>query len=220
MVLRSGMATAVLVLCIGIAPHAQALAFYTDETAWEQAVSNDSIEPYPGAAIITRDQITEQLFHNGTCCQPAISSTSVGATSFTSLSAHYSSVSIDSGFPTTLDQEITIDFPIPIDGFGAFNVQLPQFNVLLNGQAIPSPKDGFAPFPFLGVTGEITSLEFVPGDACPRCDDPSENLLLNDIVVAVPEPPSISMVLYGLGMIGGAVYLRRRNMLTGRTDRR
>jgi len=195
-------------LFAGVTPPAHALEFYTDEAAWKQAVSNDGIEPYPGIANITRYQVTEQLFHDGTCCQPPINSTSVGVTAFTSLSGIFSSTFIDSGLPSTLDREIIIDFPIPIYGFAAYNVKLPDVTLDLNGRLIPSPKLGIDPFPFLGVTGEITSLDFL-ADGCPKCDDPFGNLSMSNIVVAVDEPDSLAIFFAALLIFGTGALIHR-----------
>ncbi len=202
----------VAALLLASAPANASLTFYTDEAAWQAAVSGDTIGALTSPATVTRDQVTVGLLPNGTCCTQDIYSTSITQSPFTSLSATFASVGINYGTPT-LDTNITVDLPVAIDGFAVHGVRLPMSDagLTLNGQAIPDPTFGFADFAFLGVVGDITSLDFQSYD-CIHCDY-MDRLIFSNIVVAtgtttiaaVTEPPVWPLLLFG----AAAIYRRK-----------
>ncbi len=185
------------------------LTFYTDEAAWQAAVSGDTIGQLTDPATMTRQQTIVQLNHDGTCCLQDIHTTQVSQTPFTSLTFTAASVMMDSGWPSPIDTEVVVDLPVGIDGFAVEGVFMPMnSHITLNGQVIviPNPTQDYVLFPFLGVVGDITSLDFLAPDACVHCDYPFERMQFSNIVVAqggatlaqVQEPIMWPLLMLGL----------------------
>jgi hypothetical protein len=203
------------------------LAFYTDEAAWLQAVSGHQVGTYP-YEITRTDYIT--LYDYDPNVSPSI--TVVGNTTNLPGSwsngifqpafyANFSSAGliIDegcwgvpcSGIPGLTETAIHFETPIyGIAGFGYFSG-----SVQVNDQWLPFPfvPDGVSGF--IGIAGEVSELDFVGG--CTVCDDFSNYIDLNNVIVAflpVPEPSSIvalsSMLLF-LGLIPFAGLAERKH---------
>jgi hypothetical protein len=181
------------------------LAFYTDEAAWLQAVQEYQVGTYPHE-ITRTDYITLYDYDPNASPRITIGENTTNLPGWWSngvfqptFSANFSSAGliIDascwdvscSGIPGLTETAIHFETPIyGIAGFGYFSG-----SVHVNDQWLPFPfvPDGVSGF--IGITGEVSELDFVGG--CTICDDFGNYITLNNVVVAflpVPEPSSIA----------------------------